>query len=63
MPWNDGILKTRVLPNEIFSYKDGTDQNLKSDHHPFLIPNNPIIQYSTIPIVSEANFELPGCLS
>jgi len=44
--WNVGILG---LPELDLFYLDGTDQKIKSDHHPLLIPNIPFFQYSIIP--------------
>jgi hypothetical protein len=29
---------------------DGTDQKIKSDHHPLLVPNIPFFLYSIIPL-------------
>jgi len=39
--WNVGVLKTCVWRNEICFYIDGTEQNIKSDHHLLLISNIP----------------------
>jgi hypothetical protein len=51
-PWNDGIVECWNIGfsgmRSVF-IKDGTGQNLKSDHHPFLIPNIPFFQHSIIP--------------
>jgi hypothetical protein len=47
--WNVGILKIRVWLNEIYFYMEGMDQKIKSDHHPFLIPNIPFFHHSIIP--------------
>jgi len=49
--WNNGMLEDWVWRNEICFYMDGTDQKIKSDHHPFLIPNIPFFHHSTIPLV------------
>jgi hypothetical protein len=49
--WRVRILKTRVWRNEIYFYLDGTDQKIKSDHHPLLIPNIPFFHHSIIPWV------------
>jgi hypothetical protein len=49
--WNVGILKTHVWRHEIYFYIDGTDQKIKSDHHPLLIPNIPFFHHSIIPWV------------
>ena len=34
-----------VWRNEIYFYIDGTDQKLKSRHHPLLIPNIPLFHW------------------
>ena len=47
--WNVGILKNRVWWNVSCFYMDGTDQIIKSDHHPLLIPNIPFFHHSIIP--------------
>jgi len=44
--WNLGILG--LVEWGLF-YKDGTDQLIKSDRHPLLIPNNPLFHHSNIP--------------
>jgi len=42
--WNDGFSGIEIL-----FYWGGTDQKLKSDHHPILIPNIPLFHHSIIP--------------
>jgi hypothetical protein len=44
------MLEYWVWLNEIYFYMEGMDQKIKSDHHPFLIPNIPFFQYSIIPL-------------
>jgi hypothetical protein len=46
--WNVGILGLSEL--DLF-HMDGTDQKIKSDHHPLLIPNIPFFHFSIIPWV------------
>jgi len=46
--WNVGMLG---LVQRIYSYKDGTDQYVKSDRHPLCIPNIPLFHWE-----SEVNF-------
>jgi len=48
--WNVGILKIHVWLNKIYFYMEGMDQKIKSDHHPFLIPNIPFFHHSIIPL-------------
>jgi hypothetical protein len=40
------MLEYWVWLNEIYFYMEGMDQKIKSDHHPFLIPNIPLFHYS-----------------
>ena len=60
MPRNDGISWIRrrrtgmmeywVLWNGIYFYKEGTNYNIKSYHHPLSIPNIPFFHHSIISI-------------
>jgi len=45
--WNSGFNGTKSFFMGII------DQKIKSDHHPFLIPNIPFFQHSIIPSVTD----------
>jgi hypothetical protein len=49
--WNNGMLVYWVWWNEIYFYKAGTDQSLKSEQHPVFMPNIPLFYHSSIPMV------------
>jgi hypothetical protein len=49
--WNTGMMEYWVWRKEIHFYIDGTDQKIKSDHHPFCNPNIPFFHHSIIPLV------------
>jgi hypothetical protein len=49
--WKNGMLEYWVWWNEIYFYIDGTDQKLKSGHHPLLSTNIPFFHHSIIPLV------------
>jgi len=50
-----GMVEYWVYRIGIYFYQGGTDQNLKSDHHPCLMPNIPLFQS-----VSDVKFTPPG---
>jgi hypothetical protein len=54
MPWGIGIMECWNIGfggrRSVF-YMDGTEQKIKTDSHPLLIPNIPFFHHSIIPWV------------
>jgi len=44
------MLESWVHLNGIYFFEDRTDQFIKSDRHPLLIPNTPFFHHSNIPL-------------